>query len=587
VKKNIDPRKGSAFWTFSKNSFAFEKGAVLAFSLFMLVYLFVTFIQLKSHTAPPMWDDSWYLTNSEIAFKALKGNDTFSRMYYGLRNDNNFYLFTLFSRLMYGIRAPLIVLTPLLSYFIFGTGFPGLVVTFLLQIIIFGSIFYSLVLRQTDAWTAFLAAAITLTMPLAVGLSRIFYVEYILMILVTLWVFLQSESSNFLSWKHSLLLGVVLGLGMLTKVTFPVYILGPILWGLFSFLRAEKITGQRIARLVLNGLVILLIGTLIMSSWYFDNLKTILGYAASSSFGSISNDYSLGNILDIQTFLRYWTLVINLGISSYYFILLIIFSVIYGMKYLNSREEKDLNKTNTNTTTTPIFFLWFIVPFLIFSFGANKDYRFLLPTFPALGFLIARLITKTFPQKREQAIVIPLVLLFPCLLFLYTSLPLSSNYSLNAKTFTIISPDLGYDTRPVRQTWFQKQILTSIKKDARKNKIKIKKGLTIGVVPNYAYFNSLNFMYSAIHENLNYQFESFGPAADNEAWMQEKERLLMMDYLITKTGDQGPVFAHNPDITPLLLSGGLPFDEVARFQLPDGSEGIIYRKILPGSQTNQ
>jgi hypothetical protein len=582
VKKNIDSRKSSAFWSFIENSFTFKQGAVLVFSLFLLGYLFVTFIQLKSHTAPPMWDDSWYLTNSEVAFKALKGNDTFTSIYYGLRNDNHFYLFTLFSHLMYGIRAPLIVLTPLLGYFIFGTGFSGLTATFLLQIIIFSLIFHSLVLRQTDAWTAFLAAAITLTMPLTAGLSRIFYVEYVLMILVTLWVFLQSESNNFLRWKHSLLLGIVLGLGMLTKVTFPVYILGPVLWGLFSFLRAEKVTGQRLTRLALNGLVILLIGTLIMSSWYFENLKTVLGYAASSSFGSISNDYSLGNVLNIQTFLRYWTLVINLGISFYYFILLIIFSVIYGIKHLTGRGRKHPNSTITNNTTIPFFFLWFIVPFLIFSFGANKDFRFLLPTFPALGFLIAKLITKTFENKQDQAIVIPLVLLFPCLLFLYTSLPLSSNYSLNVKTFTVISPEMGYDIRPVRQTWYQKQILARIKKDAQKNKSK--KGLMIGIVPSYAYFNSLNFMYSAIHENLDYQFESFGPAKDNDAWIQEKERLLIMDYLITKTGDQGPIFAHNPDITPLLLKGDLPFVEVVRFELPDGSEGIIYRKTLLGSQ---
>lgn len=553
-----------------------ERGALLALFVFLFVYLGVTYIYLRANTAPPKWDDTDYLINSEIVFKALQGNDVYSSIYYGVKNVNGFYWFSLFSNLMVGRRAPLIAVLPIPAYFMFGTGSRGLAITFFLLIICFNLVYYKFVLKLTDGWTAFLATAITSTMPLTIGLSRVLFVEYSLMILTVLWVFLQIQSDHFRERRFSIPLGIVLGLGMLMKVSFPVYIIGPVLWGLISAAKDEN-PKRRLLNLLGHCMIILLTGVVIMSSWYINNIHQVLLYAFDSGFGSTSQIYSLGSVFDINTLLNYWINVINGGISFYYFVVLLFFLMIAGIKHILHKKRQTSQMVNVAVSTRlPIILIWFLVPFIIFSFGVNKDHRFLLPALPALGFIIAQLIMNSFNRRSLSIITILLLLIVPCFSFGFTSLPLSATYTLKIQPFLIVTPNNGFDSRPVSQNWAQYEILTRIKKDAKKNNIKI--DFPIGVIPNYEYFNSLNFMYFSVHYDIPYQFEAFGPAKDQAELDAQKERLFRMKYLITKTGTQGPSFAHNPDFTPLLLQGELPFVEVARFNLPDGSDGIIFRK---------
>jgi 4-amino-4-deoxy-L-arabinose transferase-like glycosyltransferase len=561
----------------SRKIFTDEGRTLSALFIFVIAYIAVTYFHLKANTAPPRWDDSWYLANSEIIFKAFQGNDVFSSMYFGVRNVNGFYLFSLFSRLMWGIKAPLIALITLPGYLVFGSGFRGLTITYFLLIVCFTWVYYKFTSRVSDRWTAFLATVITSTMPLTIGLSRMFLVEYGLMILTVLWVSLQLQSDNFRDRRFSIPLGIVLGFGMLMKVTFPIYVIGPILWGLISSVRTGN-SKRQFLNLFGNCMIVLLIGIVVMSSWYIKNINQVLINAFNSGFGSASQDYSLGSVFDINTLLKYWIGVINGGISFYYFVILLFFFMIEMMKHILHVKKQTSQMVNKGGVRTqlPIFIIWFLVPFLIFSLGVNKDYRFLLPALPALGFIISQLIMDSLGRKSLRITLIPLLLIVPCFLFGYTSLPLSVTYTASVQSFLIIAPNNGYAMRPVRQIWDQQQILLTIEQDAIKNNVKI--DFPIGVLPSSEYFNANNFMYFSIAQNLPYQFEAFSPAKDQTELTSQRERLFKMDYLITKTGDQCPSFACNPGFTPLLLQGKLPFVEVTRFNLPDGSEGIIYRK---------
>ena len=225
--------------------------------------------------------------------------------------------------------------------------------------------------------------------------------------------------------------------------------------------------------------------------------------------------------------------------------------------------------------------IWFFVPFIIFSFGINKDLRFLLPALPALGVIIAETITRYIKESLPRLVTtIPLVLAFPFYLFCFTSLPLSSTYTLSAGPFLVIAPNVGYANRPISQAWPMEQILTAIKKDAKRNDIKMNAyfPLPVGIIPNHEYFNPNTFGYYSIRQNLKFYFTNFSPE-EAETPDSVKEKLLAMQYIITKTQDLGPTFAYNPDITPMLLKGEFPFMEINRFNLPDGSEAIIFRKI--------
>ena len=186
---------------------------------------------------------------------------------------------------------------------------------------------------------------------------------------------------------------------------------------------------------------------------------------------------------------------------------------------------------------------------------------------------------RLFYNYRFGKVVIALLLIFPFVLFMYTSLPLSSSYFFQAGPFVVIAPQIGYATRPVRQDWPLEKMLTTIYEDVQKNKPKeASSPIPVGVVPNAEYFNVNNLGYFSAHNKLPFALDLFYPSSNND-WTDQKENIFSKDYIITKTGDQGPTFAYNAQLTPLLLNGELPFHELARFKLPDGSDGIIYKKL--------
>jgi Dolichyl-phosphate-mannose-protein mannosyltransferase len=545
--------------------------------LFILAYIFVTYFYLRANTVPPRWDDSMYLEHSEIIFNAVHGHTSYNSAYFNLTAFGGFNLVSLYTHLLGGSHAPLIALLPIPIYFVFGTGFPGLAATFFVLIVAFSLIFYCFVSEIVDGPTALLAVVITSTMPLTVGLSRYFLVEYSLMILVTLWVYLQIKSHHFREGGYNIWLAIVLGLGMLMKVTFPLYVIGPIIWGLASVLVETRFDGAKLGTLVRNGLIVLLVGILLMGTWYIPNIKQILTFAYGAGFGGPAQYYSIGNPFEVRVLLNYWLGVINSGISAYYFFVLVFLSVAQGIAYLFNEKRSTSILAAESKTSIWIMLSWFLVPFIVFSFGVNKDVRFLLPALPPIGFMIARLLVRPFYNNRLGKVAIVLMIAFPCFMFGYTSLPLSSNYSLQVGPFLMIAPQINYAARPVSQIWPLEQMLFAINKDARKNNLTNGNSpVLVGVVPNHQFFNPNNWGYFSAHHNLPFTFDLFEPPL-NDDWTVQKDRILSKAYLITKTGDQGPSFAYNPFLTPLLLNGELPFNEIARFTLPDGSDGIIYR----------
>jgi len=558
--------------------FLYDRFFTILLFLFIFTYIVVTYIYLRANTVPPRWDDSMYLEHSEIIFNAFHGYGSYNPAYFTLTSLNQFNPVSLYFHLMGGGHAPLITLLPVPFYFIFGTGFLGLIITFFALILAFNLVFYRFVSEIADMPTALLAVIITSTMPLTIGLSRYFLVEYGLMILLTLWVYLQIKSNHFREGRFNIWMGIVLGFGMLMKVIFPIYIIGPIILGLGSVIVETKFDRQKLVRVFLNGLVVLMAGVAVMSTWYIPSIKQVLAFGYDAGFGPGAQNYSLGNPFDIQVLMSYWVSVINIGTSTYYFFTLVFLSLVQGIAYLFYRKQSVSRLTERSKVSTWIMLSWFLVPFIFFSVGVNKDVRFLLPALPPIGFFIARLMMSFFNNYNLGKFVIVLFMAFPCFFFGYTSLPLSSSYFLQVGPFLMIAPQVGYVARPVSQIWPLEKMLITINEDAAKNNLKnANNPIFVGVVPNYEYFNVNNLGYFSAHNNLPLALDLFDPPLNND-WTIQKNRILSKDYIITKTGNQGPSFAYNSYLTPLLINGELPFNELARFSLPDGSDGIIFKR---------
>jgi hypothetical protein len=241
--------------------------------------------------------------------------------------------------------------------------------------------------------------------------------------------------------------------------------------------------------------------------------------------------------------------------------------------------------------------LWAALPLIFFSLGNNKDYKYLLPALPAWGallsllmtWIISRIIKEPSSQRRLFCTVsgirslLPFLLLFPMGYFLWTSLPILPNWQSTPKGWIFYSPDVdGYTYRPRQMNWQHLKIIKAITQDASLHmQMKMEQGnLLVMLIADHASFNQNNFSYYAAYQESPLIFSAV--LTRNEADWQESRRgyLLQADYLLTKTGDQGPAFTtyKNVEIRWMLESRELPYIPIARFSLPDGSESILYRK---------
>jgi 4-amino-4-deoxy-L-arabinose transferase-like glycosyltransferase len=535
--------------------------------IFITIFLMLNFYWFFVDRTPPWWDQSWYLHNSEFFYNSLKNHGFLS-------------FITTYINSLSGIKAPLISLLPLPWYLLGFHNYLGEVLTLQSLVLFFFIVLYKLISKIINPWVAILAVVISWTMPLVYGLSRQFLVEFGLMFLVTLWVLLQINSNHFQNDKYNVSLGCVLGLGLLMKTTFPIYIFGPVIVGGVHFLRSVSDHERKTRAFVTNIFIILALGILIAGTWYFNNFSKVMGFGLAAGLGKLSKDYSMGNPFDINTLINFWKVVTNYGISTYYLLLVFLFIVIILLRKVFFNEGSNSNLPIL-WGSKEILILWFFIPFLIFSLGENKDYRYLVPSFPALGSIIAIIIFSVIHSEKNRIVMIPLITIFPLFLMFYTSLPLSFDQKISRGDFILVDSNLGgYTYRPNNDNWPLMDIISWIDKDSRTNFDKLTStDPLVYMIVNHIYFNNEGFGYYSSLMNSKVHFRVLITRSEAQ-WQEQKDSLLTAQYIITKTGEQGPTFTTymNTEIRRLLESGDLPFIEVMKFDLPDGSTSTIYRR---------
>ncbi|MCZ6699275.1 MAG: glycosyltransferase family 39 protein [Planctomycetota bacterium] len=190
----------------------FAVGAVLAVHL--------VFIALNRRTFS--YDDAWY------ADTAIRFLDAWSAE--GLPGAYEFFV----NKTFMGNKAPLIILPPQPFLLIFGRHDFVFPLSNLMCLI--GVAAYLAALTRSLGGRAMgtLAALVFCMMPLTMYVTRIFFVELLVTLLVLMFIFHGLESRHFTHRGHALLAGLALGLGLLAKVLFPLYVGGVVillLWG--------------------------------------------------------------------------------------------------------------------------------------------------------------------------------------------------------------------------------------------------------------------------------------------------------------------------------------------------------------------
>ncbi len=464
--------------------------------------------------SPPNWDDAWYLTNSLTVYDALAHG--------GIAG----YLTKLNS--VFGFKAPLIAALPAPFYLVFGRRWHAAYLVNIASMLLLFAAIYRLASRWWNARAAVFAIAIAGTMPLLYGLSRWYMVEYVLTALVAVAVCALVES-------EFLLFGVISGLGLLLKVSYPLFVL-PV------FLYAWSKSAQPTRTLLLAAIPCLAIAL----PWYIGHLRPTLANALDAGFGASAAIQGTGPIFAIRTIAVYLSHVAANGISYYFLFLALVltpwtFRAMKGMALLVA---------------------W-LLPFAFFLFGGNKDVRYIAPILPAVALAIGFLMDFALPRSRMGTALAALLLAFPMLQMFAVSFGIPYRVA-----------GAGYTRTFNKTSWPHDEILKLIAANANL-RYGEKARLLVGV--DRAGFNADNIELTAVALQLPFTIET---TAHETALNILRQRVAQASFILFKEGGEPESPAFNPYAGDLarMVAADTRFREIPYAKpLPDGGVARIYQ----------
>ncbi|MDX6769819.1 MAG: hypothetical protein SF051_09825 [Elusimicrobiota bacterium] len=301
--------------------------------------------RVAAETAAPAWDDAWYLEVSFRLFHALgRGLADFAAQWAGA----------------FRTKAPLVSLLPLPLYALVG---PSEKAAALTGLVLHGATCAFTAATARELWrdderrerAAALAASLVALTPLLYGLSRVFLVESLLTALTAAAAWRVAAARR--DAREASVLGLLLGLGLLAKVTFPAFVAG------FVWLRRGALAPHARAALFL--------GSVLAATWYAFNLPFVLAFAWSAAFGRVAADYAGGGPLSFPFRLC-------AGALSWPFAAAL--ALVTAAAAARGRVFFDAGTR---------FALAWLAPLLLFAAGVNAEPRLVAPALPGLALLAA------------------------------------------------------------------------------------------------------------------------------------------------------------------------------------------------------
>jgi hypothetical protein len=365
------------------------------------------------------------------------------------------------------------------------------------------------------------------TAPFVVFSTLRFQLDLPLAALVATALLLVVLSDGFTRLAWSLLAGVVFGIGMLTKPPFAVYLLPPIVYILLA---------ERQRRGLVNASLATLIAIAVSVAWYGPRL---VGMPRQIAFRAVTHAAEEGQppALSAAGLAFYPTsLPMQLGLLA---TILLVGGIVVA---LIQRQH--------------LVLVAFVVPFAFFMLLRNKDLRYTLPLLPAAAVLGGLAVASLGPRLRRSLLGVLILVGLVQLSAVAWAVPPPVMLPWLGQRWVLASP-------PVRADWRQRDLLRIITQD------RAGRAATVSIVPNDNYFSVSNFRYYATRDEL--------PLRLTRPWEGEP---LGIDYMILKSGDQGPDFSEAKSrrvIERLARDPALAraYPVIADVPLPDGSTGTL------------
>ena len=463
-------------------------------------FILTTAFWIFKNNLPPAWDQAHYLEASEIMRQALVDEGIFSFL-----NKTTTIL---------AVKAPLIAILPIPLYLAFGSSPHVALGINLIFMVVFYIFFYKLTTLVFNRRIALLSCVIISTMPLFYGLVRYFLVEFGLATIVVAWLYFLLKSDLLTNRKYLLLLGLFFGLGMLMKFHFFIIVAGPVLIVIYGSLRK---LGLRVFNL--KKIIIFVLPALVITlPWYLRNIMTLLWKAKRSSDPQLLGDLYYGPPFSFNNLYLSGLDFINYAVSAYWFLVLVILLAIF----LSKKRTLGVN-----------YFLlsWFLLPFLVFYLGPNKDYRLMLPILPPVAIFIGRLMDTLLAKN---TFVFLSIVFLPIIIYLNTAI-FDAKLIEKKTTFgpLIISDKKigGYVQAPRSESWPIIEMLTYIAKNNDADKYR-----TVVLASEDEIFNINSLKYYTTQEKLPLIIKSASYFVDGTDYQTIEGVINQGDYLVIKTG---------------------------------------------------
>lgn len=553
-------------------------------------------------------------------------------------------LTSLFRALTYsGYYPPLFHLSMVAFYKLFGVSMDVAAMANVVYVVVLLISAYGIGREIGGRGVGILAAFITSSLPMVFAMSRYTYIEFALTAVVALSIWLLLLSRGFSSKPHSLLFGLSVGLGLLIKWTFALFVFPALIVvilraGLSSRFRQE-LRGlsadrtwlavsvalglmltlvwylpnvQRVAELPLRhlllpiswllfaGLVWLLkqpdrptinllsglwLGVVIAGSWYLSRVDFV-NHTFFIAWGRPQRqtwafEYYLERLVHEQFSVLYAGLLVAVSAG----LLVVGRKAFRKLEYWRGAWRGDLF----------LLLLWIVVPYLVFSFRpSSRHSRFIMPILPAAAVIMAYGLSRIRP-RRVRVLAIAAVVLFAGLQCLVLSFD-----GLGWVREAAILDLPGVGTVPVFASGPQNQLPSFGDTDGRfwivpdvleyvTDHGKGSEPVELGLLVNTQQLNEQHFQY-IIYTDYQGQVRTRELAlnlANHPVYPQLNE----VDYLLLMSDH--PAHRIHPDslkIVEAILNGPPPeFQEAFRlvqsYPLPDGSVAYLYERkgtLAPG-----
>jgi 4-amino-4-deoxy-L-arabinose transferase-like glycosyltransferase len=384
-----------------------------------------------------------------------------------------------------------------------------------------------------------LAAMLTVCYHFPAWLLHEAFLDYLLMAMVALAFALMMRAGDFHVRSDAILFGVVAGLGMLAKQTFPFFFILP---GMVLCCRAWI---RRDGRAIVNLALSTIVATLIASIWYVPHLNDVVGiYRVNALNATVENE---APAFSFRFLSYYWGVLGGLQIQ-------LLFSILFvsGLTYsIRHRARQDW-----------MLYLWILSGILSFTLLANKDTRYTVPILPAVALLSVSWLDRIRMDRRMPAAAVIVAWAFvsfcnaqwpsPKVDFRFSALGMPL-YFLSGNVYR-------FDHRPLSEDWSIPEIVhTATGK--------------LGVAPNIWQLNPSNVELYARIKALQVSV----------VWLSEGfsvDSLNQCDYVLARTHLENAERVEPMERKVVMYLSEHPdrFVPVATYALPYDQEAVLYRR---------